>query len=337
MNKKYDSIIKITPYILYIGLCVIILLLDFDIYIEGSAEYPKFYIMPIIFSIIFYIILLYLISLAKKRMNLKQLEADVDFRRTILLFVIFMAVLWIPRQFMIWKFGITFEKLPLLYMVATQIILVEGLLLSEFGLKKKLIGKNILLGCVIAFINIGLITLLHIVLSFSFSGTDAFEKIELFELSQFITFPYQLLAVGVSEELIFRGYFFTKIRRTGKSFWYTTIITSAVFMIFHIPWLINIDLTFDLYLPYIVSKVINTFPFAIICCFLYEKTGSLVAPIVYHGFSNSLTTFFFLYVNPNLLFLFELILAILSFLILLVIAFIVPKIVLKLNLEANSD
>jgi membrane protease YdiL (CAAX protease family) len=327
MNGKYDKLIKIIPYLLYFGLCAIILIFDFNIWIQGSEEYPRFYIMPIIFSIIFYIILIYLIHLIKSKNELKKLEGDVDFRKTVFLFAVFMAILWVPRQFMIWKFGITFEKLPLLYMVTTQIILVEGFYLSEFGLKRENLGKNILLGCIVALINIVIITLLHIVLSFSFSGGDAFSHIEIFELSQFITFPYQALAVGVAEELIFRGYFFTKMRKAGKSFWYATIFTSAVFTIFHIPWLINADLSFNLYLPYIIGKVINTFPFAIVCCFLYERTNSLVAPIVYHGFSNSLNTIIYLYIDPNLIFLFELILSITSFFILMSIAFLIPKIV----------
>lgn len=336
MDKKYENLIKIVPYLLYIGLCTIILLLDLHIWIEGSEEYPKFYIMPIVFSIIFYIVLIYLIHYIKERKQLQSLEGQIDFRKTIILFVVFMAVLWVPRQFMIWKFGITFEKLPLLYMVVSQIILVEGLYLSEFGLKKQEWGKNVVLGCIIALINIGIITLFHLALSFSFSGVDAFYQVELFELTQFITFPYQLFAVGVAEELIFRGYFFTKMRKAGKSFWYATIFTSTVFMIFHIPWLINIDLTLNLYLPYIISKVINTFPFAIICCYLYEKTGSLVAPIVYHGFSNSLTTFVYFYIIPDLIFLFELILSITTFFVLLLIAFLVPIIVSKLGLEGRD-
>ncbi|TXT57092.1 MAG: hypothetical protein BAJALOKI2v1_550026 [Promethearchaeota archaeon] len=61
--------------------------------------------------------------------------------------------------------------------------------------------------------------------------------------------------------------------------------------LFHVPWLINSDLTFNIDLSYIIWRVINTFPFGLICCVLYEKTKSLVAPIVYHGFSNSLTSF----------------------------------------------
>ncbi|TFF99004.1 MAG: CPBP family intramembrane metalloprotease [Promethearchaeota archaeon] len=336
MDQKYENLIKITPYLLYIGLCTIILLLDFNIWIKGSEEYPRFYIMPIIFSIIFYLILIYLIHYIKERKELKTLEGPVDFRNTVLIFMLFMAVLWIPRQFMIWKFGITFEKLPLLYMITTQIILVEGLYLSEFGLKKENVWNNIFLGCLLSFIYFGIITLFHLGLSFSFSGVDAFYEMEMFELSQFITFPYQALAVGVAEELIFRGYFFTKMRKAGKSFWYSTLFTSTVFMIFHIPWLINIDLSLNLYIPYIISKVINTFPFAIVCCYLYEKTGSLVAPIVFHGFHNSLSTFIYFSIPLEMAFSFELVLSIITFFILLLMAFLVPIIVSNLNYEEKK-
>ncbi len=333
MDQKKEFIIKLIPSILYFGLCTIILLLDFNIWIEGSEEYPKFYIMPIVISLILYIFLIVALEIFKKGKSLESLGSDVDFQKTVYLFIIYLMVIWVPRQFMIWKFGITYEKLPLLYLIVTQIILVEGLILKDFGLKKQNLLKNIILGCLIALLDISIMTLVNIIIPLALEGNNAFSIIETFEIMQFITLAWQMLAVGVSEELFFRGYFFTKMRRSGKSFWYATIFTSIVFMIFHIPWLINADLTLNLSISYVIWRVINTFPFAIVCCVLYEKTGSLAAPIVYHGFSNSLTSFIFLYVSPSSLFLAEILISSIAFFNLLFIALIAPKLVKILKIK----
>ncbi|MBD3194501.1 MAG: CPBP family intramembrane metalloprotease [Candidatus Lokiarchaeota archaeon] len=326
---------RLTPTILYFGLSIIILVFDFNIYIEGSETYPKFYIMPIIISIGLYIILLILVQLIKKRKELVKLDDKINFERTLYLFGFYMLVIWFPRQYMIWKFGVTFEKLPLLYLIVTQIIIVEGLVLNEFGLKKEKLLKNVVLGCLIALLDISVITIANIIVPMILEGTNAFSSIELFEIMQFITLAWQMLAVGVSEELFFRGYFFKKIRKSGKSFWYTTTLTSFVFMIFHIPWLINNDLTLNISIPYVISRVVNTFSFAFICCFLYEKTGSIVGPIVYHGLSNSLTTFIFLYVSPTSIFLYELLIAIIAFFNFIIIAFLSPRIIKLLKAEGE--
>lgn len=326
MNMNSEKLIKITPSLLYFGLCTIILIFDFNIWIEGSAEYPRFYIMPIVISLILFIILIIYIKHYSSKKELHRIEEPPTYNRTLWLFIIYLAVIWFPRQFMIWKFFITFEKIPILYLIVTQIVLVDGFLLSEFGLTKQFLIKGILLGCFIAFIDISIMTIISILLALSLEGAPVLLNIELFELTQFITFPWQLLAVGISEELFFRGYFFTKFRKSGKNFWHSAILTSFLFTIFHIPWLISIDFTFNTDLPYIIWRVINTFPFGLICCVLYEKTKSLTASIVYHGFSNSLTTFIIIGINSVNEFLYELIFWICAFFTLLFIAFLAPKI-----------
>jgi membrane protease YdiL (CAAX protease family) len=223
---------------------------------------------------------------------------------------------------MIWKFGVTFEKIPILYLIVTQIVLLDGIYLTEFGLRREQLIKNIILGCLIALIDISIMTVIYLLIPIIVSGPGVLSNLEPFDITQFVTFPWQLIAVGISEELFFRGYFFTKFRRSGKSFWHSAVITSFIFMIFHIPWLITVDFTFNLYLPYIIWRVVNTFPLGLICCALYEKTNSLTAPIVYHGFSNSLSTFIVINIGPN--FIIEISIWIIAFFVLLALTFITP-------------
>ncbi|MFX1566813.1 MAG: lysostaphin resistance A-like protein [Promethearchaeota archaeon] len=324
MDFSNSKLVKILPSVLYVGLCAFILLLDFNIWIEGSAEYPRFYIMPIVYSLIFLIILIFLIKYIKSKKELRAIPSEISYNNTWILFIAYLAVIWFPRQFMIWKFGVTFEKIPILYLIITQIVLLEGIFLTEFGLKREQLVKNIILGCAIALIDISMMTIFNILIPVIIQGTTVLSNLEPFDITQFITFPWQLLAVGISEELFFRGYFFTKFRRSGKSFWHSAVITSFVFMIFHIPWLITIDFELRLYIPYVIWRVINTFPFGLICCALYEKTTSLTAPIVYHGFSNSLSTFIVVSIGPN--FIIEFLIWIIAFFVLLSITFLTPLI-----------
>ena len=322
MDIKSFKWMHLLPTASYFILCTFILLFDFNIYIEGSTEYPQFYIMPILYSIIFLIVLIIILKYVKTKKELNQIGSEVQYNSTVYLFIIYMAVIWVPRQFMMWRFGITYEKLPILYLIVTQIVLVEGLMLTEFGLHRKNLLKNLLLGCFIALINISIMTVFNILIPVILNGTGVLLNLEIFEISQFITFPWQLLAVGISEELFFRGYFFTKLRKSGARFWHSAILTSFVFMIFHVPWLIRPDFSVNLYLPYIIWRVINTFPFGLVCCALYEKTGSLTASIVYHGFSNSLTTFLVVNIAPT--FTFELIIWIITFGNLVFLVFLTP-------------
>jgi membrane protease YdiL (CAAX protease family) len=245
-----------------------------------------------------------------------------------------MAVIWIPRQFMMWRFGITFEKIPILYLIVTQIVLVEGLMLTEFGLHRKKLLKNILLGCLIAFIYVSIMTVFNVLIPVILNGAGVLSNLEIFEISQFITFPWQLIAVGISEELFFRGYFFTKLRKSGATFWYSAILTSFVFMIFHIPWLIRPDFSVNLYIPYVIYRVINTFPLGLVFCALYEKTRSLTASIVFHGFYNSLTTLLLVNIAPT--FLFELIIWIITFFNLLFLLVLTPHLSKLFGFDKNN-
>ena len=324
MNFTRDKLLRILPSIVYIGLCIFILLLDFNIWVEGSTEYPRFYVMPIVYSLIFLIILIFLLKYIKSKKELVEIPSEISYNNIWILFIAYLAIIWFPRQFMIWKFQITFEKIPLLYLIITQIVLLEGIFLTEFGLKRDQLIKNIILGCLIALIDISIMTMFNILIPVIIQGSTVLSSLELFDTRQFITFPWQLIAVGISEELFFRGYFFTKFRKSGKSFWHSAVITSLVFLIFHIPWLISIDFTLHLYIPYVIWRVVNTFPFGLICCALYEKTTSLTAPIIYHGFNNSLTTFIVINVGPN--FVIEFLIWIIAFFVLLGIAFLTPMI-----------
>lgn len=75
----------------------------------------------------------------------------------------------------------------------------------------------------------------------------------------------------IFEELIFRGFMFSALRRQ-VSFWMTAILTSIVFGIVHGQWNVGLD----------------TFVLSMFLCALREHTGSVWAPMILHGLKNLL-------------------------------------------------
>jgi membrane protease YdiL (CAAX protease family) len=217
-------------------------------------------------------------------------------------------------------------------MIVSQILLVEGLLLSEFGITKKSFIRNAILGCVIALIDISFMTLINVFLPVALQGSEVLANIAFEDFGFALTFPWQFIAVGISEELFFRGYFYKKIRDSGKSFLYATLLTSFVFLIFHVPWIINPDLSINFDTTRLIFRVVNPFFLGVINCILYEKTKSLVAPIIYHGFNNSVRTFLIINIaqTPTFLLLSELLVLAYATLI----AFITPRIIKAFKLAS---
>ena len=82
-------------------------------------------------------------------------------------------------------------------------------------------------------------------------------------------FPVQLLAMGVivpvAEELMFRGIMFSRYRE-NRRFWYSALWSSLFFCIMHTN----------------TVQMIYTFVLGLMLAWLYEKFGSLKAPLLLH-------------------------------------------------------
>ncbi|MHA1680467.1 MAG: lysostaphin resistance A-like protein [Promethearchaeota archaeon] len=210
---------------------------------------------------------------------------------------VYFTVVMILRQLMIWKFYNPWEKLPLVFMVVSQLVLVEKTSLRDVGLKDwngAHIGLAIILaGCEFLFLTVGSI-LVDIA---SFGGSiQEFEVCGTCQL-YWLSFPYQAFAVGYAEELFFRGYIQTKMRVFLKnhgeklSLYLTLAITNLLFGLFHAPWYVNPE-TLAIDIVPCIRRVVSTGIMGLFMSYLYEKTGSLAAPILFHGFSNSIQPLF---------------------------------------------
>lgn len=80
-----------------------------------------------------------------------------------------------------------------------------------------------------------------------------------------------VILAPVVEEVIFRGFLFTQVRK-NLNFWWTALIVSLVFGLIHLQWNVGVDV----------------FALSLILCYIREKTGTIWAGIGVHMIKNLL-------------------------------------------------
>lgn len=75
----------------------------------------------------------------------------------------------------------------------------------------------------------------------------------------------------IVEEVIFRGFLFTQVRK-NLHFWWTALIVSIVFGLIHLQWNVGVDV----------------FALSLVLCYIREKTGTIWAGIGIHMLKNLL-------------------------------------------------
>ncbi len=289
--------------ILVIGFFIILInlfLLDFgwEIPLDGSISVGATPItgIPILPTLLSFLLLipLYFWVYQIPHNGLKNYEKE-ESKSIIKVFLLIFSIIIIFRTFVLLRYGLPYEKTPMIFFIVLQIIFVECYYLKDFGFHKDNIWKNIAFTFILLFI-VGIIfvgILGIIVLGLS--------SVRLIDLNLILgtpisinwyglaSFPFQLICVGVSEELLFRGYFFTKLRSTNLGYIRSILVSSVFFGLFHVCWYISPQSPWFISdFEQMVSHVGFTFIFGIMMCIIFERTRSLVAPIIIHGLSNSL-------------------------------------------------
>ncbi len=212
-------------------------------------------------------------------------------------FILVMAI----RQCMIWQYTNPWEKLPMVFLVLAHVTLVERVQPSEVGLKDwkrpVLLAALVLALLEIAGTNLGVVA--------RAMATGAMVEVNLESQVYWLSFPYQFLAVGIAEELFFRGWMYTRVRvflarrfkqQEGgdrRSIIITLLLTAAVFGLFHVPWYVGnwFNGDFSLDVAGCITRVASTGAMGIYLGYAYEKTGSIALPSLVHGLSNSIQPF----------------------------------------------
>ncbi len=98
-----------------------------------------------------------------------------------------------------------------------------------------------------------------------------------------------ILLVGITEEIVFRGFLLRKLMDSFR-FWIANTITSLLFVSIHFPiWFYKGLFEF----PYILSSIITVFVLGIIFGFVYKKSNSLWSVIIIHSLYNLLVSLFY--------------------------------------------
>lgn len=98
-----------------------------------------------------------------------------------------------------------------------------------------------------------------------------------------------VLLVGITEEIVFRGFLLKKLMNSFK-FWIANAITSLLFVSIHFPiWFYKGLFEF----PYILTASLTAFILSVIFGYVYKKSGSLWSVIVIHSLYNLLVSLFY--------------------------------------------
>ncbi|MGP4108834.1 lysostaphin resistance A-like protein [Virgibacillus sp. L01] len=98
-----------------------------------------------------------------------------------------------------------------------------------------------------------------------------------------------ILLVGITEEIVFRGFLLRKLMDSFR-FWIANTITALLFVSIHFPiWIYKGLFEF----PFILSSLITAFVLGIIFGFVYKKSNSLWSVIIIHSLYNLLVSLFY--------------------------------------------
>jgi len=313
------------PYIAFIGTALIVLLLDFGWVItlseEDGALYDYFpqgiYIMPILWLVIMCFPIAYIIFYEDKLFDLPEEPPERRLSTFIIAFTGLFLLIMLFRTMIIWKYNGPYEKMSMIFFLLFQILLVEQVSLTHYGLEAhapwedwkkdlKYIGFLLIIVIILLFpiIIIAVIVFLPQI-------QEAVPQMVAPNSLLLISFPFQTIAVGISEELMFRGYMYENLKEFDDNskkkthFYFWIIFSSFIFGLFHVPWYIEYSETTLFTIPPenvgpMISRIVSTGAFGFFACLIYEYTGSLRITILIHGLWNTIGAFLgsmFLYID----------------------------------------
>jgi len=170
---------------------------------------------------------------------------------------------------------------PLIFIVPVLwfVLKIEKRELKTIGITYDNLMKSILIGCGFGLLFAGEAILANIFKYGSLTLTPAPSILTLGIPMMFLL----SLATSCSEELLSRGFFFSRLYEASKNLIHASLISTLLFVAFHIPILLT-SLRFQG--STLILFFLTTFVLGITNSLLYHKTKSLVAPILIHLFWN---------------------------------------------------
>jgi membrane protease YdiL (CAAX protease family) len=186
--------------------------------------------------------------------------------------------------------GMSFEKTPLIYLLALTVVLVKRADLRAFGFTTAQLGRSLLigLGYYLVFACVMFSTLFIAV----YAVTGRLVVVSYAPLPALLVFPFMTLCVGVSEEGLFRGFMQTRlslVHSRRQALWAQAIL----FGLWHVVWHI---VPFD---PVGMGvHVASSLAFGWVFGRFFERSGTLVPLILAHGLVD--TVGYGAVINPQL-------------------------------------
>jgi len=170
---------------------------------------------------------------------------------------------------------------PLVFVVPVLwfVLKIEKRKLNTVGITSRNVLQSVLIGC-----GFGLLFAGEAILANIFK----YGSLTLTPVPSILTFGIPMifllsLATSCSEELLSRGFFFSRLYEASKNLIHASLMSTLLFVAFHIPILLT-SLRFQG--STLILFFLTTFVLGITNSLIYHKTKSLVAPILIHLFWN---------------------------------------------------
>lgn len=156
---------------------------------------------------------------------------------------------------------------------------IEKRNLSSLGLSTKGIFKNLYIGFGFGFL---------FALEGFVSNAIKYKSIQIAPLDAFTQYGLGMmlllsLATAISEEILSRGFVFTRLLEAKRGIWFSATVSTLLFVLLHVPILV---LSLKLQGASLILFFVTDFILGFANSLLLFNTGSLVAPILIHVFWN---------------------------------------------------
>ena len=218
----------------------------------------------------------------EKRKNILSVVVAVLLHTFSMYLVVYLQNVACPRcsglMYMIIKFVLRWFYL----LVPVCFMKIEHVTLKDIGITKNKLPKQVIIGILIGSVEAIVIVGLTVLLGFKEQlGQPLYEN----EWTYIIYFFYTIFAVGLFEEIFFRGYIYKKLLDIREAKWFAIIVSSVIFGICHFVG----GSSFPQNVPQVLLATIT----GIFYCVLREKIRdfSLVSLIFMHGIYDFLIAF----------------------------------------------
>lgn len=178
-----------------------------------------------------------------------------------------------------WADEFLFKPLVFIAPVLWYAVKKEHVSFASVGLTTKYFWRNVAIGFAVGalFIAEGLIANIYKY------GRITIQPIAAIASYGFASLLIISLATAFSEELLSRGFFFSRLYRETKKIWYSIILSTLMFLAFHIPILVT---TLKFQGTTLILYFFMTLFLGVTNCIFFFLTKSLVVPILVHLFWN---------------------------------------------------